>query len=359
MLIETISCKVVVVEEDIQSFFETRHLFTEACNAVLAKALETRIKNPVKLHQLMYAEIRKRFRLKANLAVRAIRRVAGTLSEKKHRRGKPKQYRPGSIDYDARIFSFREKDHTLSLTTVSGRKRVRLDIGEYQKEALKGQNPSSGTLILKGKEWYFNMTVKREEPLPATGGNMGIDLGLRNTAFTSTGFASSGETRQEFKNKRAKIRASLQSKGTRGAKRKLRKISGYEKRRIRHENHQLSKQIIEEAQRHKTGIIRMEQLKGIRERTRVWNPHRNRMTAGWSFYQLQQFVVYKAKKVGIAVEFVDPAYTSQVCSDCGQLGERNKDLFKCVACGEKHADYNAACNISIGGAVVNRPELTV
>ena len=107
------------------------------------------------------------------------------------------------------------------------------------------------------------------------------------------------------------------------------------------------------------GLIRMEQLRGIREKTLVWNPHRNRMMSGWSFSQLQQFVTYKARRVGIAVELVNPAYTSQVCFECRQMGLRCKDVFQCKACGEKPADYNAAGNISIGGAVVNQPKLTV
>ena len=124
-------------------------------------------------------------------------------------------------------------------------------------------------------------------------------------------------------------------------------------------NHNLSKQLVQVAQRHNAGLIRMEQLRGIREKTLVWNPHRNRMMSGWSFSQLQQFVTYKARRVGIAVELVNPAYTSQVCFECRQMGLRCKDVFQCKACGEKPADYNAAGNISIGGAVVNQPKLTV
>ena len=74
------------------------------------------------------------------------------------------------------------------------------------------------------------------------------------------------------------------------------------------------------------------------------------MVAGWSFYQLQQFVIYKAAVIGIAVEFVDPAYTSQTCHSCLELGSREGERFSCTTCGESHADINAACVISLGGA---------
>lgn len=356
----TIRCKLCASPEAASAFLETKQAFGKACNLVLQEALKVNTKDPIQLHQLMYANIRKECLLSANLAVRAIRRVASALSQKKKRkRPLPKQFRSASIEYDARIFSFWEEGFRVSLSTLSGRVKASLDIGEYQKKALQGKKPTSATLIQQGKEWHLNIVIEEEDPPLKEGIIMGIDLGLRYTAYTSTQFFSSGKQRQDFKAKRAKIRASLQSKATRGSYKKLRELSGYERRKIRHDNHNLSKQLVEEAQRHNAGVIRMEQLSGIRKKTLVWNPHSNRQMSGWSFSQLQQFVVYKARNVGIAVEFVNPAYTSQVCFDCRQKGLRVKDVFKCTTCGDRHADFNAACMISIGGAVVSQPELRV
>jgi len=142
----------------------------------------------------------------------------------------------------------------------------------------------------------------------------------------------------------------LQSKGAKGAKKVLKKLAGYENRRIKYENHVLSKQLAEEAKRHNCGVIRMEQLKDIRSKTKTWSKHLNRMVAGWSFYQLQQFVTYKAASFGIAVEFVNPAYTSQTCHRCLHLGSRKGERFTCLTCGEQHADINASHVIALGGA---------
>ena len=61
------------------------------------------------------------------------------------------------------------------------------------------------------------------------------------------------------------------------------------------------------------------------------------MTAGWNFYQLQQFVEYKAAKAGITIEYVNPAYTSQTCHQCLKLGSRKGERFSCATCGEQHA----------------------
>ena len=186
---------------------------------------------------------------------------------------------------------------------------------------------------------------------------MGVDCGITNVAYTSTGLSFCGAAISEFKKKRQRVRASLQSKGTRGCRTVLRRLSGYEKRFTRHQNHVFSKRIVEESKRHDCGVIRQEQLKDIRTKTRTWNKHRNRMVANWSYYQLQQYVSYKAAEAGITVELINPAYTSQTCHKCYKLGSRKGDLFTCLTCGEMHADYNAACMISSGGAALNAPEL--
>jgi transposase len=94
----------------------------------------------------------------------------------------------------------------------------------------------------------------------------------------------------------------------------------------------------------------MERLTDIRSKTKTWNKHLNRMVAGWSFYQLQNFVEYKAAAFGISVEYVNPAYSSQTCHQCFNLGSRKGERFNCLTCGEQHADVNASHVIALGGA---------
>ena len=346
----TICCKLLTIPTTYESLKETSERFSDACNHVLKIAIEEKTHNAIKLHKLCYAEVRKLFGLSANLAVRAIRRVVACMTKLKGKRKHPKAFKPKSIDYDARIFSYREVDETVSLTTTKGRIRIPMLLGEYQRKVLNGQSPTSATVINKGGIWYIHI-VTEYEPTPFDGdGVMGVDLGINNIATTSTGLQINGKARQDFKQKRAKIRASLQSKGKQSTKKVMKKLAGYETRRIKHENHVLSKQLVEEAKRHNCRVIRMEQLKDIRARTKTWNKHLNRMIAGWSFYQLQQFVIYKAAAFGISVEFVNPAYTSQTCHQCLNLGSRKGEHFNCLTCGDGHADVNASHVIALGGA---------
>ena len=346
----TICCKLLTTPITAEALKETSKYFSDACNHVLKIAIEEKTYNAIKLHKLCYTKIRELFGLSANLSVRAIRRVVACTTQLKGKRSRPKEFKPKSIDYDARIFSYREVDETVSLTTTKGRIRISMLLGEHQRKALAGREPTSATVINKGGVWYIHIACEFAAGSFSGDGIMGVDLGINNIATTSTGLQIEGETRQNFKKKRANVRASLQSKGKQSTKKVLKKLSGYESRRIKHENHVLSKKLVEEAKRHNCGIIRMEQLKGIRAKTKTWNRHLNRMVAGWSFYQLQQFVQYKAASVGISVKFVNPAYTSQTCHRCLKLGSRNGERFNCLTCGEQHADVNASHVIALGGA---------
>ncbi|GAB2943345.1 hypothetical protein GCM10027182_09100 [Aquaspirillum soli] len=80
----------------------------------------------------------------------------------------------------------------------------------------------------------------------------------------------------------------------------------------------------------------------------------------WAWRQLQTFVEYKAKAAGIAVEYVNSAYTSQTCSCCGGLGKRSKHRFECPHCGLRaHSDLNASRNLARIGETAVSPRAAV
>lgn len=66
----------------------------------------------------------------------------------------------------------------------------------------------------------------------------------------------------------------------------------------------------------------------------------------WSYYQLEQFIFYKAQMAGIAVEKVPAAYTTKSCPLCGAINQRDKHNYTCKRCSYRgHADYGASRNI--------------
>jgi putative transposase len=128
------------------------------------------------------------------------------------------------------------------------------------------------------------------------------------------------------------------------------RASGRESRYVRHVNHEISARIDAEAVRGSCGAIILENLTNIRSRIKGRKRMRTRLHR-WSWRQLQTFVEYKAAAVGIAVSYVDPAYTSQTCSACGEVGNRSRHRFSCTMCGIfAHSDRNAARNLAKIGA---------
>lgn len=322
-----------------------------ACNRISEAAWDAKIFRQFDLHRLCYRTVRDEFAIAAQAAVRAIAKVSDAY---KLDRNTQRVFRAhGAVCFDLRILSFDLEQSTVSIWTLDGRQTISFACGERQRELMQCQKGESDLCFVRG-QWYLLATCTVADAQPASGPPLGVDLGIRNTAATSRGTLHCGAGRQQFKERRNKVRASLQSRNNRRARKALRRLSGRERRRVTWENHNLSKTIVAEAEGTQCGTIRMERLAGIRQRCKIRNKHTNRMMSGWSFGQLQSFVAYKAARCGIKIEYVEPAYTSQTCAACGVLGTRRGDVFSCTTCGKVHADVNAAVNIARGG--VARPD---
>ena len=144
-------------------------------------------------------------------------------------------------------------------------------------------------------------------------------------------------------NKYKSIRKKSQKNGRFGI---LKRIRDREQRKMRDLNHKISKKIAETAKENQYGI-KLEKLEGIRK-NRKHRKSFNFALNSWSFYQLQQFIEYKAKLCGIPLTYVEPKNTSKECSGCGNIGIRDSKKFVCQSCGHvDHADANASFNIAL------------
>ena len=143
------------------------------------------------------------------------------------------------------------------------------------------------------------------------------------------------------------LRTKLQRKNTPSARRRLKKRRRKETRRAKDINHKIAKHVVADAERTGRGIA-LEDLTGIRERVRLRKPQRATLHS-WTFAQLGQFIAYKARHAGVPVVYVDPAYTSRTCAECGHIDKANRvsqAWFACRNCGfVDHADLNSSRNI--------------
>lgn len=349
----TVSCKLEVPSALRPRMDATLRAFAGACNLVRSVAEATGTTNKLKLQRQLYLELRERFHLSSNLAIRAIARVAGVLKAK-HRQS---VFHPTSADYDQRIFRFREPDWTVSLTLLGGACRFKLAIGDYQRGLLAGKTPTSAKLVKrKNGDYYIQIALDTEPPEPTEPrGYLGVDLGIKNLATLSTGERFSGADVEAIRDHHQAMRQALQKKGTKGARRLLKRLSGRERRFMAWVNHTVSARIARFA-RHHGLLVALEDLTGIRKRARVRKSQRQRHHR-WSFHQLRCFLAYKARRDGVSLMLINPAYTSRTCHRCLHIGERDGESFRCGHCGYSgHADYNGACNISNLGKCVTLPE---
>ncbi len=351
----TVKCKLTLSDDQREAIDKTLVAFANAANDAIAVGRQMVSTSNVRIHGKCYYAIRTAHGLSANLAVRAIARAAGILKVKARKHSTVKAT---SIDYDARIFSFREG--SLSLSTVEGRlKGVGLSMGDYQKKLLQGQKPTSAVVWkTRQSDYYIGIHIQVETPpsnLDKDHAWLGVDLGIVEIATTSEGDAYSGSLVDRVRARYFKTRRSLQSKGTRSTRLLLRRLSGKERRFQSWHNHTVSKRIVARAKAGGLGL-RLEDLTGIRDGIKVRRSQRRRHHA-WAFYPLKRFIAYKAAIAGVPVERVDPRYTSRTCSQCGHCEKANRKSqseFVCKHCQYcANADVNAAINIAAGG--VHKP----
>jgi IS605 OrfB family transposase len=352
--VRTLVCKLDPTPEQAVAIEATLDAFAAACDLAAATAREIGSTNKVKVQHAGYQEIRQHCGLSANLAIRAVARACAALKDPKQRHS---TFAPTSVDYDARIFSFREGDWTFSLTLLESRQRIATLLGERQKALLKGRQPTAAVLVKRRDGRYFlHVQLTQEAPEPiAIQGTLGVDLGRRRVAVDSDGTIYEAEEVNRVRKHYPKVRRSSQKNGTRGSKRFLKRLSGREKRHQRAINHKISRQIVDKARATGRAIV-LEDLTGIWQRTKVRKAARYGQQS-WSFFQLRSFIEYKAQDAGVPVIVIDPAYTSQTCHLCGERGHRQGLVFSCANHGEFDADLNAARFLAVAGAGVTQPEL--
>ena len=236
-------------------------------------------------------------------------------------------------------------------------------VGHVKVHAHRAVEGRVKTISLKreGRRWYVVLSCDDvpPRPLPATGREVGVDVGVTRFATTSDGeiipnprFAH--ETAAEL----AAAQQALARKKRRSAnRRRARAKVAAVHRRIRNRRadfcHKTARALVQTCD-----VIALEDLRipnmtrsarGTLDRpgTNVAAKsglNRSILDAGWG--QFAGILAAKAEEAGRRVVFVNPAYSSIDCHQCGARCTRpRQDTVICPAHGAMHADINAAINI--------------
>jgi putative transposase len=349
----TMLLKLAPTPEQKIALLETMHTFNEAANHVAEVVSAEHSANKFELQKLVYGTLRTTYKLPAQLAIRAISKASEAY--KRDKSIQPTFKPEGAMVYDQRVMSFKGLN-IVSLLTLQGRVLLPFILGTYQSsrmDAIKGQ----ADLLYRKGTFSLAVTLEVPEPTPnAPTATLGVDLGIINLATDSEGESFSGQAIEANRKRYHGLRQRLQKRGTKSAKRHLKKVSGKQARFQKNSNHVISKRIVQKAKTSGQAIA-IEDLRHIRKRTdRTVRKSQRSRHSNWSFFQLRFFLSYKAALAGVPLHTVNPAYTSQTCSACGHCAKENRKsqaAFVCVNCGlSMNADINGAINIARASVMV-------
>jgi putative transposase len=250
-----------------------------------------------------------------------------------------------SVEYKTSGWKLLDPKH-IEFTDKKGIGKLKLigtwDLAFYPEDKVKRVR-----LVRKADGYYcqFCISVDIKEEFPPTHKTIGLDVGLKEFYTDSTGktepnprFYRQGEKRLKF----AQRRVSRKKKGSTNRKKAINKLG--------RKHLKISRQREEHAKRLARCVIQSNDLVAY-EDLRIKNLVKNHCLAksindaGW--YQFRKWLEYFGRKMGRVTVAVNPAYTSQQCSNCNTVVKKSLSTRTHVcACGfESDRDENAAINI--------------
>ena len=371
----TAKLKLLTTPEQFQALRQTQLAYRDALNYVSQYAFEHgKMSNEKRLRERTYYEIRARFKLPSEMTNNVIRQVGITYKglwtkarkNAEHRRNKitrkrfkgldkPSKYVSPTVTYNFGYDYGFKSEQQLSIRVLE--RRIIMPYQGYEKHISfirQGANCKAARLWYDKprKQFYLLIALELEvvDPAPLVQQTIvGVDVGQRYLATTATmaekQFFFSGNAVRAKADHYARLQKRLQRKGTRSATRRLRSLSGRERRFKLNVNHVIAKTVVEQ---HPGAFICLENLTGIRDRTKrrkrrckgkkilPLTPRQrraNRHVSKWAFAELHAMIMYQATLTGSVAIKVDADYTSQACPLCGYTDAKNRPghglLFIC------------------------------
>ena len=342
----TITAKVQIVatDTDIVLLNKTMSVYCDACNYVSDYVFRTHDLKQFSLNKILYSTLREKFSLKSQMAQSVFKTVIArykTILENQNEWIKPSFKKP---QYDLvwnRDYSLTQ--NCFSVNTLNGRVKLPY-FAEGMSKYFNHSIYKFGTakLVNKHGKYYLHIPVTyevEESNISDICNVVGIDRGINFVVATydskhKSGFVSGKAIKQKRANY-SRLRKELQMRHTPSSRRRLKAIGQRENRWMQDINHQVSKALATGNPKHTLFVL--EDLTGIRNVTERVKTKKRYVSVSWSFYDLEQKLIYKAKQNQSSVIKVDPRYTSQCCPACGHTEKSNRNkkihLFTCKNCG--------------------------
>ena len=347
----TVTAKVQIAasETDKVLLDKTMSAYRDACNYTSEYVFHTHDLRQFSLNKTLYAPLREQFGLKSQMAQSVLKTVIAKYRAILKNQGKWIRPSFAKPQYDLvwnRDYSLTE--NRFSVNTLDGRVKLSY-FAKGMSKYFDHETYCFGTAKLTKKhgKYFLHIPVTydvEESELSDICNVIGVDRGINFVVATYDSDRKSGfVSGKSIKKKRAnysKLRKELQMRQTASARRKLKAIGQRENRWMQDVNHQVSKALVASNPKHTLFVL--EDLSGIRNATERVKTKDRYVSVSWSFYDLEQKLIYKAKQNQSSVIKVDPRYTSQCCPICGHTEKANRHkkihLFTCKSCGYKSND---------------------
>jgi predicted transposase len=241
-MLRTIQCPLPYDDALVQ----TIRVYNQVVQHVLDVGWEIRDYNKMRLHQKTYYEIRQKYPMLQSSLVQCARDQASILlklAKKKGFRCRKSVKSPyGSINYNQRTFTIFWEKKELSICTVEKRRRYPLKIPPYFHQYLSGKIKSLTLICTQKKRLVANLVIEiPDNPAGESRDFLRVDMGKKRFTVCSDNTFYPTKHIKQVKYKFQKLRQELQAKGTRSAKRKLKHVSGRERRFMANENRKIAK----------------------------------------------------------------------------------------------------------------------
>ena len=348
-LTKTAKLQIYASEEEKALLLDSMRAYSDACNYVSNYIYTTKDLSQVSVQKHTYEKCRSEYGLPSQMACNVVRTVIGS-----YRTNKTNGNDWVECKYKAPQMTLSwNKDYSLnqnkfSVSTLCG--RIKVDYAESAMEQYFDKSVyrfGAAKVVYKHGKFFLHISVSyevEESNMSDICNVVGIDRGINFVVATydskhKSGFVSG----RAIKQKRAhysKLRKELQKRQTPSARRRLKAIGQRENRWMQDVNHCISKALVESNPKHTLFVL--EDLTGIRSVTERVKTKDRYVSVSWSFFDLEQKLMYKAKQNQSTVIKVDPRYTSQCCPVCGHIEQSNRNkkihLFTCKNCGYKSND---------------------
>lgn len=374
-MVKTVKLKLLTTAQQNEQLMQVVIEYRDVCQYVSEWIFEHDfVLNFMTLQKEIYHEIRDKFQLNSQMVISALKTTTAKYKAiKEQYKQKPIRYKvgektvkgkknvyeviPRTLEWLWKPIRFKApqcdqvrnrnyrllKNGKLSLTTMNGTVKVSFQAPACWRERLdSGWALGTGKLVKQGKHWYFCIPmeiameeVHRENIQRIVGIDRGLNFLVAAADSNGKSFFKSGHAIMHRRHRFAKLRKKLQTHNTRGSRRKLKDIGHRENRWMSDVNHQISKALVDHYGPNTLFVL--EDLTGVtfEEENLRGTAKARQDKRTWAFYQLEQFLIYKAEAAGSLVIKVSPKYTSQRCPHCGLIDKEQRD--------HAHHEYRCRC----------------